>query len=77
MTFNLELFWVVIYQGYHFPPEMNIKLHVTQRRELQEIMSKVCNTAWRQCTEHLKAKIEASDKYAKLRQEANTIDLIK
>ena len=57
--------------------EMKIKLHVTQTRELQDSTSKVYNTAWGQCTEHLKARIEASDKHKKLRQEANPIDLLK
>ena len=45
--------------------EIKIKLHATQKRELQDIMSKVCNALWGQCTEHMKARIEASDKYKK------------
>ena len=57
--------------------EMKIKLYSTQTRELQESLSKVYNKTQGYCTEHLKARIEASDKYEKLRQEANPIDLLK
>ena len=32
---------------------------------------------WVKCTEHLKARIEASEKYEKLHQEENPIDLLK
>ena len=40
-------------------------------------MRKVCNIVWGQFIEHLKSRIEASDKNVKLRQEANSIDLLK
>ena len=57
--------------------EMKIKLCATQTKELQESMRKVYNTVWGQFTEYRKARIEASDEHAKLRQEVNPIDLLK
>ena len=57
--------------------EMKMKSHATQTRELQCSTSKVWNTEWGKCTEHLKSRIESSDKYEKILQEANPIGLLK
>ena len=43
--------------------EMKLKLYATQTIQLQDSMRKFCNTAWRKCTEHLKARIKESDKH--------------
>ena len=46
--------------------DIKTKSHATQRRELQENMSKVYNIIWGQCTEYVKARIEATENYETL-----------
>jgi hypothetical protein len=50
---------------------------VTKEERFEEDLKKVYSLIWGQCTEFLRAKLEAKDGYARMKEHYDTIDLLK
>ena len=53
----------------------DIKNYVKRRSILEDNMESVCEVVWGQCTQQTRAKVESSDKYAKVHNDSDLLGL--